>query len=134
RAFTDTSLHRFLREAKAAAGLHHSNIVPVFGVGDDQGLHYYVMQYIIGLGMDQVLEELRRMEGRETVARNTTQGPASATAWQVAQSLVSGAKAVTPVDGVPSTVRSQPSADAASATAISTSMTVTPDTRNVYWQ
>ena len=52
---------RFEREAKAAAKLHHTNIVPVFGVGEHEGSAYYVMQYIQGLGLDQVIEELQRM-------------------------------------------------------------------------
>lgn len=50
---------RFQRESKAAARLHHSNIVPVFGVGEADGLNYYVMQYIHGLGLDDVLDQLR---------------------------------------------------------------------------
>ena len=41
-------VERFEREAKAAARLHHTNIVPVFGVGHQDGHHYYVMQYIEG--------------------------------------------------------------------------------------
>ena len=52
---------RFEREARAAARLHHTNIVPVFGVGEEDGLHYYVMQFIQGLGLDQVLDELKRL-------------------------------------------------------------------------
>jgi WD40 repeat protein/serine/threonine protein kinase/predicted negative regulator of RcsB-dependent stress response len=52
---------RFEREARAAGKLHHTNIVPVFGVGEQDGLPYYVMQFIQGLGLDEVLEELRRM-------------------------------------------------------------------------
>jgi hypothetical protein len=55
------SLQRFQREARAAARLHHTNIVPVFGVGEHDGLHYYVMQFIHGLGLDEVLVELRRL-------------------------------------------------------------------------
>ncbi|MFO0940642.1 MAG: protein kinase [Pirellulales bacterium] len=43
--------------------LHHSNIVPVFGVGESEGLHYYVMQYIRGLGLDQILVEIKRLRG-----------------------------------------------------------------------
>src|SRR5947207_4377447 len=54
---------RFEREARAAAKLHHTNIVPVFGIGEHDGLPYYVMQFIPGLGLDQVIEELRRMQG-----------------------------------------------------------------------
>src|SRR5438552_11358865 len=51
---------RFEREARAAAKLHHTNIVPVFGVGEHGGLPYYVMQFIPGLGLDEVLQELKK--------------------------------------------------------------------------
>src|SRR5947209_9112399 len=50
------------REARSSAKLHHTNIVPVFGVGEQDGLHYYVMQFIQGLGLDEVLEELQRLQ------------------------------------------------------------------------
>src|SRR5262249_26321854 len=53
---------RFEREAKAAAKLHHTNIVPVFGVGAHEGMPYYVMQFIQGLGLDQVLDELKKLQ------------------------------------------------------------------------
>jgi hypothetical protein len=36
-------IQRFHNEARAAASLHHTNIVPVFGVGTDRGVHYYAM-------------------------------------------------------------------------------------------
>jgi WD40 repeat protein/tRNA A-37 threonylcarbamoyl transferase component Bud32 len=52
---------RFEREARAAAKLHHTNIVPVFSVGEREGSAYYVMQYIQGLGLDKVIAELRQM-------------------------------------------------------------------------
>ncbi len=56
-------LQRFDREARTAAGLHHSNIVPVFGVGQqDDCLYYYVMQYIEGVGLDRVCARLRRLD------------------------------------------------------------------------
>jgi hypothetical protein len=54
----ERSKRRFEREAKSAAKLHHTNIVPVFGVGEHEGLPYYVMQFIPGLGLDEVLAEL----------------------------------------------------------------------------
>ncbi len=47
-------LERFLREARTAAGLHHTNIVPVFDVGQVGGVPYYAMQYIAGRGLDQL--------------------------------------------------------------------------------
>ena len=56
-------LIRFHREAKAAARLHHTNIVPVFGVGEHEGVHFYVMQFIRGLALDAVLAEVRRLRG-----------------------------------------------------------------------
>src|SRR5207248_3607749 len=51
---------RFEREARAAARLHHTNIVPVFGVGEHDGQPYYVMQFIDGRGLDAVLREVIR--------------------------------------------------------------------------
>src|SRR5262245_26336601 len=45
-------LARFQREARAAAKLHHTNIVPVFGVGEYAGIHYFAMQFIQGQSMD----------------------------------------------------------------------------------
>src|SRR5207253_7951816 len=52
-----TLLKRFRREAKAAARLHHTNIVPVHDTGECDGIHYYAMQYIQGQGLDEVLKE-----------------------------------------------------------------------------
>jgi tetratricopeptide (TPR) repeat protein len=57
-------VQRFQREARAAARLHHTNIVPVFGVGEEGGTHYYVMQYIEGRPLDEVLAELRRLRAQ----------------------------------------------------------------------
>jgi serine/threonine protein kinase len=56
-------LERFRREAQAAAKLHHTHIVPVFGVGEQDGLHYYVMQLIQGQGLDCVLADWRQQAG-----------------------------------------------------------------------
>src|SRR5207245_2509442 len=54
-------LERFRREARAVARLHHTNIVPVFGVGEHDGVHYYAMQYIRGQSLEAVLKEVRRL-------------------------------------------------------------------------
>ena len=60
-AAPDTSARRrFLNEARTAAGLHHTHIVPVFDVGQVGGLCYYAMQRIEGSGLDCVVRHLRR--------------------------------------------------------------------------
>jgi hypothetical protein len=41
-------LQRFQNEARAAASLHHTNIVPVYFVGCERGVHFYAMQFIEG--------------------------------------------------------------------------------------
>jgi eukaryotic-like serine/threonine-protein kinase len=55
-------LRRFHREAQAMARLHHTNIVPVFGVSTHDGLSYFVMQFIEGRGLDTVIQEQRLEE------------------------------------------------------------------------
>ena len=52
-------LQRFQREALAVARLHHTNIVPIFAVGEHDGVPYYAMQYIRGRGLDALLEDWR---------------------------------------------------------------------------
>jgi serine/threonine protein kinase len=41
-------VHRFQREARAAASLDHPNIIPIYGVGEHRGWHYFVMKYVDG--------------------------------------------------------------------------------------
>ncbi len=64
-ALDNRQLQRFKTEAQAAAQLHHSNIVPVFAVGCEQGTHYYAMQYIEGQTLAALIRELRQVAGLE---------------------------------------------------------------------
>jgi WD40 repeat protein/serine/threonine protein kinase len=100
------TLARFRREARSAAQLHHTNIVPVFEVGKDGEVSYYAMQFIQGQGLDLVIDELRRLNNRAhptgpskepelpappippgpTAAAPSRSGPAS----RMAQSLLTG--------------------------------------------
>ena len=66
-----THIERFEREARAAARLHHPNIVPVFGVSQQGERHFYVMQFIEGRGLDALIRELGSSPDAETVAGNT---------------------------------------------------------------
>jgi WD40 repeat protein/serine/threonine protein kinase len=83
--FDSDMLERFRREARAAARLHHTNIVPVFEVGQEGELAYYAMQFIQGRGLDRVIDELRKH--REQQAAETL-SPAEARALK-AQALTS---------------------------------------------
>ncbi len=75
-------LQRFRREAEAAAWLHHTNIVPVFGTGECDGLHFYAMQYIDGVPLSDVLESISHWGGTapaaDTAVINGTQGGSDA--------------------------------------------------------
>ena len=55
-ADSETQLKRFRREAKSAARLHHTNIVPVYGVGESEGLHFIAMQFIDGVTLQQKMD------------------------------------------------------------------------------
>ncbi|MHB9078478.1 MAG: WD40 repeat domain-containing serine/threonine protein kinase [Pirellulaceae bacterium] len=59
-------LRRFQKEAQAAAMLHHPQIVPVFGVGCDRGVHYYAMQLINGPTLADVIRQLRSQAGLDS--------------------------------------------------------------------
>ncbi len=82
-------LRRFQTEARSAAKLHHTNIVPVFDYGEQGGICYYAMQYIAGVGLERVLEDVRRL-------RDPCQGDATAGSRPVwmATEAVDGAVAV----------------------------------------
>lgn len=89
---TPKQLLRFRREATAAARLHHTNIVPVFGVGEQDDLHYYVMQFIDGVPLNEVLEELRRFEASPIIpaAAETSTSATTCTPERVASALFKG--------------------------------------------
>ena len=53
------SLHRFQLEARTAAGLCHSRIVPVFGMGQHGGHHFYVMPLIKGVSLQKISLSIR---------------------------------------------------------------------------
>ena len=59
----ERQLQRFKNEARAAATLQHANIVPVYAIGAERGVHFYAMQLVAGRSMAEILDELRRAEG-----------------------------------------------------------------------
>lgn len=71
-------LQRFTNEAHAVAQLHHTNVVPVFGVGCERGVHFYAMQFIEGQTLASLIRELRQLSGKE-VGEPGPAAPAPAT-------------------------------------------------------
>ena len=110
----DKALERFRREARAAARLHHTNIVPVFEVGLECDVCYYAMQFISGQGLDLVIDEVRRLRdqsnqagaGRPDSAPRATETPSPARSaacdrqvGQAARSLLTGRFELHSLDG-----------------------------------
>ena len=69
---SERAVERFHREAETVARLHHSNIVPIFGVAQERGLHYYVMQYIGGQSLEEVIWKLRETAVDQSSGTSTT--------------------------------------------------------------
>ncbi len=58
-------VRRFNVEAQAAASLTHPNIVSIFDVGNEDGLHYIVMEYIQGITLKEYIDEKHILPWRE---------------------------------------------------------------------
>ena len=82
-------LQRFRRESRNAGQLHHSNIVPVHGVGEHEGSHFYAMQFIEGQSLDAVIQDVRRLRGQSD-AVGVPATSVGADASHVARSLLGG--------------------------------------------
>ena len=48
---------RFQREAQAAAQLSHPNIVQIYAIGEDDGVHYFSMEYVKGRSLGEIIED-----------------------------------------------------------------------------
>lgn len=57
---------RFQKEARTAAALRHPHIVPIFSFGEEDGMYYYVMQLVEGVGLNRLIERLADGDGTVT--------------------------------------------------------------------
>jgi serine/threonine-protein kinase len=57
-------VRRFRREAQAAASLSHPNIVSIYDVGFEDGIHYIIMEYIQGQSLKEVIGDLGQLPVR----------------------------------------------------------------------
>ncbi|HHU74399.1 MAG TPA: Stk1 family PASTA domain-containing Ser/Thr kinase [Clostridiales bacterium] len=60
-------VNKFRGEAQSAAGLSHPNIVNVYDVGDEDGLHYIVMELVEGITLKRFIERKGKIEVKEAV-------------------------------------------------------------------
>ncbi|HWB12574.1 MAG TPA: serine/threonine-protein kinase [Pirellulales bacterium] len=76
--FDARQLQRFKNEAQAAALLHHTNIVPIYAVGCERGVHFYAMQLIEGHSLAVLIGQLREQAGLAMAGGNTKPGSRNA--------------------------------------------------------
>jgi serine/threonine protein kinase len=76
----DAARHRFLREARAAAALHHENIVTIFQVSKDRDVPYLAMEFLSGESLETLLRRIGRVPVDEAlrIGRETAEGLAAA--------------------------------------------------------
>jgi len=94
---------RFQQEARLAAMLHHTNIVPIYGIGEEAGYAYIVMQYIEGVGLDHVLINLQLMresgnDSAPPVPLDDQSASSIASAWHSARETTRLSRSATRAD------------------------------------
>jgi serine/threonine-protein kinase len=69
-------VERFLREARSAASLNHPNIVQVYAVSEEDGRHFFAMEYVSGRSLQQILRSSGPLEPTQVarIALQTASG------------------------------------------------------------
>ena len=60
-------ISKFKAEAQAAAGLCHPNIVNIYDVGDEEDIHYIVMELIDGITLKKYIMQKGKLEIKESI-------------------------------------------------------------------
>jgi serine/threonine-protein kinase len=60
----DSYVERFVREAQSAAKLNHPNLVQIYAINEEDGKHYFVMEYVTGTSLQQIMRAEGTMEAR----------------------------------------------------------------------
>ena len=63
-----TFVSKFRTEAQSAAGLEHPNIVNIYDVGSEDGLHFIVMEYVEGITLKTYIEKKGQLSFKESVS------------------------------------------------------------------
>jgi serine/threonine-protein kinase len=69
-------VERFLREARSAASLNHPNIVQIYAVSEEEGRHFFAMEYVSGRSLQQILRSSGPLEAVQVakIALQTASG------------------------------------------------------------
>ena len=59
---------KFRTEAQSAAGLEHPNIVNIYDVGSERGMHYIVMEYVEGITLKTYIEKKGQLSFKEAIS------------------------------------------------------------------
>jgi serine/threonine protein kinase len=132
--FGSSHLERFRREARAAAALHHSNIVPVFGVGEEGGVHYYAMQFIHGQSLDQVLLEIRRLRAADEGQKAATEVDGTPADGGIARSLFTNQFSLTPASAAGDSTSIEHASGSTGAPATESQLSAKSDSVFVYFR
>ena len=68
----EKSLQRFRNEVRAAAALDHSNIVSVYSLGEERGVHFYAMQLVRGQTLADFINQL--CDAQRSMQQSTKRG------------------------------------------------------------
>ena len=60
-------VRKFIREAQSTAELHHPNLVDIYDAGNENGIHYIVMELAEGMTLKRYIRRYGRLSARETV-------------------------------------------------------------------
>lgn len=73
-------VERFLREARSAASLNHPNIVQVYAVSEEEGRHFFAMEYVSGSSLQQILRSTGSLDSIQVakIALQTASGLSAA--------------------------------------------------------
>ncbi len=61
-------IKRFQREAQAAAKLNHPNIVQIYAIGEEKGIHFFAMEYTKGSTLSEILKEQKTLSPESAVS------------------------------------------------------------------
>ncbi|MDQ6420826.1 Stk1 family PASTA domain-containing Ser/Thr kinase [Paenibacillus sp. LHD-117] len=60
-------IRRFRREAQSAAALSHPNVVSIYDVGQEDDIHYIVMEYVEGNNLNEIIQERAPLQTDEAI-------------------------------------------------------------------